>query len=133
MAFAKYKLRNINQKLTVFVGGSIAIALTILGVVAVSYTSNLASDQVHVEVARMLEANAQEVKRFFAERAKIVTTLLADPRLENYFEATGRDWLTSCFRWFMRSFGPWPPAICGGDGLVTRSNLPLWFMKCTFA
>jgi len=87
MALAEFKLKNINRKLTVFVGGSIAIALTILGIVAVSYTSNLAGQQVDVEVLRMLDANAQEVQRFFAERAKIVTTLLADPRLEDYFSA----------------------------------------------
>ncbi len=43
MALAEFKLKNINQKLTVFVGGSIALALTILGIIAVSYTSNLAS------------------------------------------------------------------------------------------
>ena len=85
MALAEFKLKNINQKLTVFVGGSIAVALTILGIIAVSYTSNLASQQVDVEVSRMLEANALEVRLFFAERARIVTTLLADPRLKDYF------------------------------------------------
>jgi len=85
MELADFKLKNINRKLTVFVGGSIAIALTVLGMIAVSYTSNLASQQVDIEVSRMLEANAQEVRRFFAERARIVTTLLADPRLEEYF------------------------------------------------
>jgi len=85
MALAKLRLRNINQKLTVFVGGSIALALTALGVIAVGYTSDLASAQVQVRVERILEVNALEVKRFFAERAKIVTTLLADPRLEEYF------------------------------------------------
>ena len=78
-------LRNINQKLTVFVGGSIALALTILGFIAVSYSSDLATEKVHGEVFRMLEANALEVKGFFAERAKIVTTVLGDPRLEAYF------------------------------------------------
>ena len=85
MANGKKTLRNINQKLTVFVGGSIALALTILGIIAVSYTSDLATEQVHLEVSRMLESNSQEIQRFFSERAKIVTTLLADPRIENYF------------------------------------------------
>jgi methyl-accepting chemotaxis protein len=85
MALASFNLKNINRKLTVFVGGSIAVALTILGIIAVSYTSNLASERVDVEVSRMLETNAEEVQRFFAERAKIVTTLLADPRLEGFF------------------------------------------------
>ena len=78
-------LKNINQKLTVFVGGSIALALTILGFIAVSYTSDLATEKVHGEVTRMLEANALEVKSFFGERARIVTTVLGDPRLEAYF------------------------------------------------
>jgi methyl-accepting chemotaxis protein len=87
MAFADLKLKNINRKIAVFVGGSIAVALTILGIIAVNYASSLASDQVHIEVSRMLESNAQEVRRFFAERARIVTTLLADPRLENFFQA----------------------------------------------
>jgi methyl-accepting chemotaxis protein len=85
MALAEFKLKSINRKLTVFVGGSIAVALTILGTIAVSYTSNLAGQQVNVEVSGLLKGNAQEVQRFFAERAKIVTTLLADPRLGNYF------------------------------------------------
>ena len=85
MALAKLRLRNINQKLTVFVGGSIALALTALGIIAVGYTSDLASAQVRTRIERILEVNALEVKRFFAERAKIVTTLLADPRLEEYF------------------------------------------------
>jgi len=85
MALARLKLRNINQKITVFVGGAIATALIVLGSIAVSYTSDLASEQVQVEVSRMLEVNAQEIQRFFAERAKIVTTLLADPNLEEYF------------------------------------------------
>ncbi len=85
MALAAFKLKNINQKLTIFVGGSIAVALIVLGVIAVSYTSNLASQQVAGEVSRMLEANALETRLFFAERARIVTTLLADPRLERYF------------------------------------------------
>ena len=49
MALAKYRLRNINQKLTVFVGGSIALALTVLGIIAVSYTSSLASEKVYSE------------------------------------------------------------------------------------
>ena len=86
MASERSTLRNINQKLTVFVGGSIALALTILGIIAVSYTSNLASEQVHIQVSRMLESNAQEVQRFFAAQAKIVTTLLADPRIENVLD-----------------------------------------------
>jgi len=79
------RLKTINQKLTVYVGGSIALALTILGILAVTYTSKLATEQVHVKVYRMLDSNSQEVLRFFSERAKIVTTLLADPRLEDYF------------------------------------------------
>ena len=56
MALARLKLRNINQKITVFVGGAIATALIVLGSIAVSYTSDLASEQVQVEVSRMLEA-----------------------------------------------------------------------------
>jgi methyl-accepting chemotaxis protein len=85
MGDGRRTLRNINQKLTVFVGGSIALALLILGIIAVSYTSNLASEKVYGEVNRMLEANALEIRGFFAERARIVTTMLADPRLEGYF------------------------------------------------
>jgi len=85
MANGKKTLRNINQKLTVFVGGSIALALTILGILAVSYTSDRATQQVHVDVTRMLESNSQEIQRFFSERAKIVTTLLAEPRMVRFF------------------------------------------------
>ena len=85
MAVAKLKLNNINQKLTVFVGGSIALALTILGILAVSYTSNLASERVELEVSRTLEVKAQEIGGFFAARARIVKTLLADPRIDAFF------------------------------------------------
>jgi len=85
MALAKLRLHSINNKLTVFVGGSIALALTILGIIAVSYTSSLATEKVYGEVSRMLEANALEVRGFFAEQAAIVTTVLADPRIESYF------------------------------------------------
>lgn len=87
MAEGWKKLRSINQKLTIFVGGAIALALAILGTIAVSYTSRLASDRVEVDVSRTLQANAQEIGRFFAERARIVTTMLADPRIERYFSA----------------------------------------------
>jgi methyl-accepting chemotaxis protein len=86
MAPSTLRLTSINKKLTVFVGGSIALALLILGAIAVTYTSSLASEKVDGEVARMLEANALEIQAFFAERAKIVTTILADPRINSYFE-----------------------------------------------
>jgi len=85
MAPIKLRLKSINKKLTVFVGGSIALALLILGVIAVSYTSSLASEKVHGEVARMLGENALGIQAFFAERAKIVTTILADPNIDRYF------------------------------------------------
>jgi methyl-accepting chemotaxis protein len=85
MARDVFSARSINQKMTVFVGGSIALALTILGIVAVSYSSSLATDKVHGEVDRVLGFNAQEIQRFFAERGKIVSTFLSDPRLERYF------------------------------------------------
>jgi methyl-accepting chemotaxis protein len=85
MALAKYKLRNINQKLTVFVGGAIALALTVLGIIAVSYTSSLASEKIYAEGQLLLEFNSQQIRQFFAERAQIVRTFLADPGMRRYF------------------------------------------------
>jgi methyl-accepting chemotaxis protein len=85
MPIAGFGTRNINSKLSIFVGGSIALALIVLGAIAVNVTSDLAADRVAVEVFRVLEANGQEIRRFFSERARIVTTFLADPRLERYF------------------------------------------------
>jgi methyl-accepting chemotaxis protein len=85
MALGGFNFRTINQKLTVFVGGSIALALAILGTVAVIYTSGLTRDRVHAEANRLLEGNAQQIRQFFAERASTVETFLADPRLIDYF------------------------------------------------
>lgn len=85
MAIAGLKLNNINQKITIFVGGSIALALTIVGIIAVSFSSNLASERVELGVSRTLEVRAQEIRGFFGAKAKIVTTLLADPRIADFF------------------------------------------------
>jgi methyl-accepting chemotaxis protein len=87
MPAARLGVRNINQKLTVFVGGSIALALVILGIVAVAYSSGLARQKVETEIDRELTARAQDIRQFFAERARVATTFLADPRLRAYFEA----------------------------------------------
>ncbi|MEE4273972.1 MAG: methyl-accepting chemotaxis protein [Thermoanaerobaculales bacterium] len=85
MARSNGKLKTINQKLTVFVGGSIALALLVLGVVAVGYTSGMAREKVNTEAENLLGSKAQDIQRFFGERANIVRTLLADPRLRDYF------------------------------------------------
>ncbi len=85
MALGNFRFRTINQKLTVFVGGSIALALAILGTVAVSYTSVLTRERVVAEADNLLETNAQRIRQFFAERASIVRTFLADPRLTDFF------------------------------------------------
>ncbi len=85
MALGSFTFRTINQKLTVFVGGSIALALAVLGAIAVSYTSGLARDKVHAQVDRLVEANAQQIRQFFGERASILRTFLADPRLVEFF------------------------------------------------
>ncbi len=86
MAHGNGRLKTINQKLTVFVGGSIALALTILGFIAVSYTSGLAGDRVDTEANHILQSSALEIEQFFGEKASIVRTFLADPRLLDYFD-----------------------------------------------
>ena len=85
MARGNGKLTTINQKLTVFVGGSIALALLVLGVVAVGFTSGMAREKVNTEAENLLGSKAQDIRKFFGERANIVRTLLADPRLVDYF------------------------------------------------
>jgi methyl-accepting chemotaxis protein len=82
-------LKSINRKLTVFVGGSIALALTALGVLAVGYTSRLTSDRVHAEIDRLLRSKAHEVEGFFAERARVVRSLVVEPRLRRFFTGYG--------------------------------------------
>jgi len=85
MSAGGFRMRSIDQKLTVFVGGSIALALVILGIVAVSYTSKLTRQRVEVEAEETLVANAQAIQQFFAERGRIVSTFLADPGLRTFF------------------------------------------------
>ncbi|MCU0302756.1 MAG: methyl-accepting chemotaxis protein [Thermoanaerobaculales bacterium] len=80
---------SINRKLTVFVGGSIALALAALGALAVVYTSRSTNQRVHSEVEDVLRSKASEIERFFGERARVVQSLVVEPRLRRFF--TGYD------------------------------------------
>jgi methyl-accepting chemotaxis protein len=76
---------NINQKLIIFVGGAIALALAILGVIAVNHTSGLTREKTYLEAEQLIDVKAQMIEQFFAERARIVETFLLNPSLHDYF------------------------------------------------
>jgi methyl-accepting chemotaxis protein len=76
---------NINQKLIIFVGGAIALALAILGVVAVNHTSDLTRQKTYLEAEQLIDVKAQMIEQFFAERARIVETFLLNPSMQEYF------------------------------------------------
>ena len=85
MVKANGRLHTVNQKMTVFVGGSIALALIILGSIAVVYTYRLANDRVKARAEQILQLNTQRIEQYFAGKANIVRAFTVDPRLHEFF------------------------------------------------
>ncbi len=76
---------NIDRKLILIMGGGIALALVVLGVIAVENAADITRERIFAEANRVVEVNAQEIEQFFAERARVVQTVLADPAILRYF------------------------------------------------
>ena len=76
---------NIHQKLWVFVGGAIALAFVILGVIAVSRTAEMTRESTYSKVEGVVDVKAREIERFFAERGRIVNTFALSPWVQDYF------------------------------------------------
>ena len=77
---------NIQQKLRVFVGGSIAVSMTVLAILAVTRTAAVTREKAHSQIERIVDVKAEEIERFFTERGKVVQTFLLDPHLLDYFD-----------------------------------------------
>ncbi len=76
---------NIHQKLIIFVGGAIALALAALGTVAVVRNADVTREKIYSEAGGVVEAKAGEIEQFFSERARIVEAVNLNPALLEYF------------------------------------------------
>jgi methyl-accepting chemotaxis protein len=85
MGFVKVRDLNIDRKLILIMGGGIALALAVLGMIAVNNAADITRERIFADANRVVEVNAQEIKQFFSERARVVKTFLADPAVVNFF------------------------------------------------
>ncbi|MFV2072479.1 MAG: methyl-accepting chemotaxis protein [Thermoanaerobaculales bacterium] len=85
MGISIFKDLNIRQKLIIFVGGSIALFLAVMGVAVVSNISDLTREKTLSDAEHALEVKAQMIQTFFAERARVVETFMVDPALQEFF------------------------------------------------
>jgi methyl-accepting chemotaxis protein len=77
---------DIQQKLRVFVGGAIAVSMTVLAVLAVTRNATVTRAKTFSEIERIVDFKAEEIKSFFAERGQVVRTIMHDPSLLGFFE-----------------------------------------------
>ncbi len=77
---------DIQQKLRVFMGGAIAVSMTVLAVIAVTRNATVTREKTYSEIERIVDVKAEEIERFFAERGRVVQTFLLDPGLLDYFD-----------------------------------------------
>lgn len=77
---------NIQQKLRFFVGGAIAVSMTVLAVLAVTRNATVTREKTYSEIERIVDLKAEEIERFFTERGQVVQTFLLDPGLLEYFD-----------------------------------------------
>ena len=76
---------NIQQKLIIFVGGAIALALAVLGSIVVVRNAEMTRQKTYSEAQQVVEVKAREIEQFFAERGRVVEAFLLDPALRDYF------------------------------------------------
>jgi methyl-accepting chemotaxis protein len=76
---------NIQQKLIIFVGGAIALALAVLGGIVVVRNADMTREKAYSEAQQVVEVKAREIEQFFSERGRVVDTFLLDPALRDYF------------------------------------------------
>jgi methyl-accepting chemotaxis protein len=78
---------NIQKKLIIFVGGAIALALAILGGIAVMRDADMTRQNTFSEAQQVVEVKAREIEQFFAEKARVAETVLVNPALHDYYTA----------------------------------------------
>ena len=76
---------NIQQKLIIFVGGAIALALAVLGSIVVVRNADMTRDKTFSEAQQVVEVKAREIEQFFTERGRVVEAFLLNPALREYF------------------------------------------------
>jgi signal transduction histidine kinase/CheY-like chemotaxis protein len=77
--------RTIQFRLLAAVIGVSAVFFVLFGAAAVTQISNLTRTKVHGEALGLVAVRAQEIEGFFAERASVVTTVLANPTMLDWF------------------------------------------------
>ena len=76
---------NIQQKLIIFVGGGIALALAVLGSIVVVRNADMTRGKTYAEAQQVVEVKAQEIEQFFTERGRVVDAFLLNPALLDFF------------------------------------------------
>ena len=76
---------NIQQKLIIFVGGAIALALAVLGSIVVARNADMTRETTFSEAQQVVEMKAREIEQFFTERGRVVDALLLNPGLRDFF------------------------------------------------
>lgn len=76
---------NIQQKLIIFVGGAIALALAVLGSIVVVRNADMTRENTYSEAQQVVEVKAREIEQFFTERGRVVDAFLLNPALRDYF------------------------------------------------
>ena len=66
MGFVKVRDLNIDRKLILIMGGGIALALAVLGMIAVNNAADITRERIFADANRVVEVNAQEIKQFFS-------------------------------------------------------------------
>ena len=76
---------NIQQKLIIFVGGAIALALAVLGSIVVARNADMTRENTFSEAQQVVEMKAREIEQFFTERGRVVDAFLLNPGLRDFF------------------------------------------------
>lgn len=75
----------IGRKLIVFVGGSVAILMSLVGVFAVGQFAALIRERTRDEARQAVAADALRIQGFFAEHGRVVSTMLANEAFVDWF------------------------------------------------
>ncbi|MCP4900561.1 MAG: methyl-accepting chemotaxis protein [bacterium] len=75
----------IQGKLMISIGASVTVLLLIFGLVVLTWTGDLIRERTYAEAEQVIELNAQQIREFFVERGRVVTTFLQDPRMHAWF------------------------------------------------
>ena len=76
---------NIQQKLIIFVGGAIALALAVLGSIVVARNADLTRENTFSEAQQVVEMKAREIEQFFTERGRVLDAITLNPVLRDFF------------------------------------------------